>query len=38
MKIEVGKSKKPRKGVIRFSMEEGITIDNVPVPLFALSI
>jgi predicted AAA+ superfamily ATPase len=38
IRIEVGKSKKPRKGVVRFDMEEGIAIDKVPLPLFALSV
>jgi predicted AAA+ superfamily ATPase len=38
IKFEVGKDKKPRPGVIILSMNEVISVDRIPIPLFALSV
>lgn len=38
IKFEVGRNKKPRPGLLILSMDEGISVDRVPIPLFALSI
>jgi len=38
LKLEVGKDKKARPGTVRITMDEGIAVDKIPMPLFALSV
>ena len=38
MKIEVGKGKATKKGVVIFAMEEKIEKDRIPLPLALLAI
>lgn len=38
LEFEVGKNKKPRKGVVSLGIDEGIAVDRIPIPLFALAV